>query len=137
MKAFPVRGWLLDTHALLWMLYGDRRLTTAARRLIDGQLPIYYSAISFWEIALKRAGKGFDFDIEDEWDIMVPRAVEEAGVLRLDIEAADCRRMENLPLHHRDPFDRQLAAQALQRRLGIISRDASFDAYGVPRGWQG
>ena len=135
MKAAAVRAWLLDTHALLWMLYGDRRLSAAARRHIDGHLPLYYSVVSFWEIGLKRRASGFDFEIENDWDIVVPRALGEDGVLRLDIEAGDCRRMEDLPLHHRNPFDRLLAAQALQRRYGIISRDACFDAYRVPRVW--
>ena len=133
MKAAAVRAWLLDTHALLWMLYGDHRLSAAARRHIDGHLPLYYSVVSFWEIGLKR--RASDFEIENDWDIVVPRALGEDGVLRLDIEAGDCRRMEDLPLHHRNPFDRLLAAQALQRRYGIISRDACFDAYRVPRVW--
>ena len=135
MKSPAVRAWLLDTHALLWTLYADRRLSTVAKHYIDGELPVYYSTVSFWEISLKRGGKGFDFEIEDDWDIVVPRALDEAGIGRLDLEATDCRRMEDLPLHHRDPFDRMLAAQALQRRFGIVSRDACFDHYGVPRGW--
>lgn len=135
MKTPAVRAWLLDTHAMLWVLYGDRRLSASARQLIDGSLPVFYSTVSFWEIGLKRGGRGFDFEIEKDWDIIVPRALEEAGILRLDLEATDCRRMEDLPLHHRDPFDRMLAAQALQRRFGIVSRDTSFDAYGVLRGW--
>lgn len=135
MKPTAVRAWLLDTHALLWMLYADRRLSAKARHYIDGQLPVYYSTVTFWEIALKRGSKGFDFEIERDWDIVLPRALGEAGVLRLDLEATDCRRMEDLPLHHRDPFDRMLAAQALQRRFGIVSRDVCFDTYGVMRGW--
>lgn len=135
MKTPAVRAWLLDTHAMLWMLYGDRRLSTSARKLIDGSLPVFYSTVSFWEIGLKRGSRGFDFEIEKDWDIIIPRALEEAGILRLDLEATDCRRIEDLPLHHRDPFDRMLAAQALQRRFGIVSRDPSFDTYGVLRGW--
>ena len=135
MKSPAVRAWLLDTHALLWTLYADRRLSTAAKRYIDGELPVYYSTVSFWEISLKRGGKGFDFEIENDWDIVVPRALEEAAIVRLDLEATDCRRMEDLRLHQRDPLDRMLAAQALQRRFGIVSRDACFDDYGVARGW--
>lgn len=128
-------GWLLDTHTLLWMLYGDRRLSRSAKKHIDGTLPLFYSTVSFWEIALKRSGAGFDFEIEDAWDVVVPHALKEAEVLRLDLEAADCRQMENLPLFHRDPFDRMLVAQAARRQLGILSRDVAFDAYGILRGW--
>ena len=135
MKPTTVNAWLLDTHAMLWMLYDDKRLPTSARRLINGELPVYYSTVSFWEIALKRGGKGFDFAIENDWDILLPRALKQSDVLRLDLEASDCRRMESLPLHHRDPFDRMLVAQAVQRRFGIISRDPALDRYDILRGW--
>ncbi len=135
MKPTTAHAWLLDTHAMLWMLYDDKRLPASARRLINGELPVYYSTVSFWEIALKRGGKGFDFAIEDDWDILLPRALKQSDVLRLDLEAFDCRRMERLPLYHRDPFDRMLVAQAVQRRFGIISRDPVLDRYDILRGW--
>jgi PIN domain nuclease of toxin-antitoxin system len=134
-KPTTAHAWLLDTHAMLWMLYDDKRLPASARRLINGELPVYYSTVSFWEIALKRGGKGFDFAIEDDWDILLPRALKQSDVLRLDLEAFDCRRMERLPLYHRDPFDRMLVAQAVQRRFGIISRDTVLDRYDILRGW--
>ena len=135
MKPTAVNGWLLDTHALLWMLYGDTRLSQQAREHIDGRLPLYYSTVSFWEIALKRSTKGFDFEIEDDWDILLPRQLHESDVIRLDLEAPDCRAMEDLPLHHRDPFDRILVAQARSRRLGILSRDNQLDSYPILRAW--
>ena len=135
MKPTAVRGWLLDTHALLWMLYGDKRLKASTRRMIDGDLPLYYSSVSFWEIALKRSTKGFDFEIEDDWDILFPRELQRLDVLRIDLESTDCRAVEMLDFHHRDPFDRMLIAQAIQRRIGIISRDVAFDPYDVIRAW--
>ena len=128
-------GWLLDTHALLWMLYGDKRLSPSARRHIDGPLPLFYSTVSFWEIALKRIASGFDFEIEDNWDVLLPNALKDADVLRLDLEAPDCREMEDLPVHHRDPFDRMLIAQTQRRRLGLLSRDKILDTYGILRAW--
>ncbi len=112
---------------MLWMLYDDKRLPASARRLINGELPVYYSTVSFWEIALKRGGKGFDFAIEDDWDILLPRALKQSDVLRLDLEAFDCRRMERLPLYHRDPFDRMLVAQAVTLRYHLArSRSRSL-----------
>ncbi len=135
MKPTAVRGWLLDTHALLWMLYGDKRLKPSTRRMIDGDLPLYYSSVSFWEIGLKRSTKGFDFEIEDDWDILFPRELRRLDVLRIDLESTDCRAVEMLDFHHRDPFDRMLIAQAIQRRIGIISRDVAFDPYDVIRAW--
>lgn len=131
----PLAGWLLDTHALLWMLYGDKRLSRKARKQIDGPLPLFHSTASFWEIALKRTGPGFDFEIEDNWDVLLPNALKRAEVLRLDLEASDCRKMESLPLHHRDPFDRILVAQTARRKMGILSKEKIFDAYGIPRVW--
>ena len=128
-------GWLLDTHALLWMVYGDRRLSKAARAIMNSTEPLFHSAASFWEIALKRAGKGFDFEIEDQWDRVLTAELHRIGVRRLDIEAADCRALEDLPPHHRDPFDRMLVAQAMRRNLGLLSRDTLLDAYAVPRAW--
>ena len=135
MKPTAVRGWLLDTYALLWMLYGDKRLKASTRRMIDGDRPLYYSSVSFWEIGLKRSTKGFDFEIEDDWDILFPRELHRLDVLRIDLESTDCRAVETLDFHHRDPFDRMLIAQALQRRIGIISRDVAFDLYDVIRAW--
>lgn len=73
--------------------------------------------------------------IEDDRDIILPRALKQSGVLRLDLEASDCRRMEDLPLHHSDPFDRMLVAQAMQHRSGIISRDPLVDRHDIFRGW--
>lgn len=61
--------------------------------------------------------------------------LKNAYVLRLDLEASDCRKMEELPLHHRDPFDRMLIAQAQRRKMGLISRDKILDAYGLTRAW--
>jgi PIN domain nuclease of toxin-antitoxin system len=135
MKPTAVNGWLLDTHALLWMLHGDSRLSKRAIEHIDGNLPVFYSTISFWEIALKRCGSSFDFMLEDDWDIVIPRELEKLAVLRIDLDATDCHRMESLPLHHRDPFDRMLITQAMQRRFGILSRDTLFDDYDALRVW--
>lgn len=117
------------------MLYDDKRLSKNARKHIDGNTALFYSTVSFWEIALKRVGSGFDFEIEDNWDSLLPEALKNAEVLRLNIEAADCRTMEDLPIPHRDPFDRLLIAQAKRRRLAIISKDRILDTYGIPRIW--
>ncbi len=129
------KGWLLDTHALIWSLYRDSRLSTLAADLIDGDLPIYSSTVSFWEIALKRAGSGFDVEIDDEWHIFIPREIRRLNILQLETEAGDCRAMETFPEHHQDPFDRMLVAQAMSRGLGLLSRDVVLDDYGVTRAW--
>lgn len=135
MKATRVKGWLLDTHTLLWMLHGDKRLSKTAAQTIDGKLPIYHSATSFWEIAIKLSGKGFDFEIPDDWNELYPAELLRIGVHLLEPHIDDCRLLQELPKHHGDPFDRMLICQAKRLGLGIISMDAVIDTYGVQRLW--
>lgn len=135
MRSATVSGWLLDTHAMLWMLYGDPRLSSRASRIIEGDKPLAYSTASFWEIALKRSRKGFDFEIEADWDSFLPEELQRIGVARWDIEAADCRMIESLPSYHKDPFDRMLIAQAEVRRFGIITKDSAFADYEIVTTW--
>jgi PIN domain nuclease of toxin-antitoxin system len=80
MTPTTVTGWLLDTHALLWMLHGDKRLSKKAAHAIDGKLPLYHSTASFWEIAIKLSGKGFDFEIDPDWNRIFPDELKRIGV---------------------------------------------------------
>ncbi len=130
-----ISGWLLDTHALLWMLHDDPRLSPEAANAMNGDLPVWHSVVSFWEIAIKAGGKGFDFEVCEDWEVVFPRELKRIEVPMLEIGPRDCRMVQDLPLHHRDPFDRMLACQALRRGLGIISRDGLFDSYDVSRAW--
>ena len=125
---------LLDTHALLWWLAGDERLSVPARRAIDGEAnDVYVSAASAWEICTKvRIGK-------------LPGAAEVAadggaslrsqGFLALPISVQDAQRAGNLPGPHRDPFDRMLIAQAQALEVPLVSNERLFDGYGVRRLW--
>lgn len=128
-------AWLLDTHALLWLLYDDPRLSKKAVSLAESDAVLFYSTVSFWEIALKRSGPGFDFEIEDDWDQFLPEALKSSGIMRLDIEASDCRQSETLPLHHRDPFDRLMIAQCQTRKLGAVTKDKRWSDYELPCLW--
>lgn len=130
-----VEGWLLDTHALLWMLHGDRRLSKKAVKEIDGRLPVYHSSASFWEIALKLSGSGFDFEVESDWHRIYPEELERITVPLLVPSVEDFRLLQDLPKHHGDPFDRILICQARRRRLGVISADKAWDAYEMDRVW--
>lgn len=130
-----VKGWLLDTHALLWMLHGDKRLSKRAAQTIDGNLPLYHSLASFWEIAIKLSGKGFDFEITDDWNQLYPGELKRIGVPLLAPSIDDCRLLQELPKHHGDPFDRMLVCQAKRLGLGIISMDTIIDSYQVIRIW--
>lgn len=128
---------LLDTMAVLWMalrpdLLGKRAVT----KLADPDLFLVYSMVSLWEIGIKMAGKGYDgFDLPDDWDLTLPEQLEAQGIARLEIEARNCRTVQDLPFLHRDPFDRMIIAQALNGDFTVIGSDKIFDDYGVKRIW--
>ena len=117
---------LVDTHVLLWWLRGDSRLgEPAATLLADSEVDAVVSAASFWEIAIKTArGK-----LRVTGDVIA--ATRESGFRTLAIEAEDGLAAGALPLHHSDPFDRMLVAQALRRGMRILTSDGWFDRYGV------
>ena len=125
---------LLDTHALLWWLDGDERLSPVARAAIaDGASQILVSAASAWEITTKhRLGKlpGAEDVARD-----VSGCVAAQGFEELPISLRDAERAGRLPGPHRDPFDRMLIAQALRADLELVSNETMFDPYGVRRLW--
>jgi PIN domain nuclease of toxin-antitoxin system len=125
---------LLDTHALLWWLDGDRSLPRKARTAIaDDDNVIFVSAASAWEITTKaRLGKlpGAGAVAED-----VVGSVSSQGFSSLDMTLLHAQRAGRLPGAHRDPFDRMLIAQAQLEDLTLVSNDGVFDAYGVSRLW--
>ena len=125
---------LLDTHALLWWLDGDRSLSRKARTAIaDENNVVVVSAASAWEITTKsRLGKlpGAAAVASD-----VLGSVASQGFASLDITMLHAQRAGRLPGEHRDPFDRMLIAQAQLEDLTLVSNDSVFDAYGVSRLW--
>lgn len=125
---------LLDTHALLWWLDGDERLSPAARAAIaDPANLAMVSAASAWEITTKhRLGK-LPGAAEVARD--VAGAVASQAFADLPISLRDAERAGRLPGAHRDPFDRMLAAQALAADLELVSIDPVFDDFGVRRFW--
>jgi PIN domain nuclease of toxin-antitoxin system len=125
---------LLDTHALLWFLADDPKLTPAAKAAVsDPANERWLSPISLLEIALKvRIGKLF---LHVPFGTLFPAQLSANDVALLPLEAAHIEPLTRLPLHHRDPFDRLIAATALMEGLTLVSTDSLFDAYGVVRLW--
>lgn len=125
---------LLDTHALLWSVTGDRRLSRKAEAaLADISAEIFVSAASAWEIATKfRLGKlpGADPLIK-HFDADLRRL----GFVELPISMDHARKAGLLDGEHRDPFDRMLMAQALAGDLTLVSNKKLFDSFGVRRIW--
>lgn len=125
---------LIDTHALLWWLAGDERLTAAAREAIASRdNVVYVSAASAWEVATKhRLGK-----LPGAGPLAVDFAAEVSaqGFTALGITLGHGQDAGSLPGPHRDPFDRMLIAQARTERMALVSNERAFDAYGVVRIW--
>jgi PIN domain nuclease of toxin-antitoxin system len=125
---------LLDTHAFLWFMKGSDRLSQRARMEIEsGPGQRILSVASAWEMAIKASvGK---LVLTKPLGELLPVLLADSGIDLLPIEIPDLTRVAARLFHHRDPFDRLLAAQALQRGLTLVSIDAAFDAYGVARFW--
>ena len=125
---------LLDTHAFLWWLDGDRRLSMKARRALASPAnTILVSAASAWEITTKaRLGK-----LPGAADVAadVAACVASQGFLPLEITILHAQRAGNLAGAHRDPFDRMLIAQSQIEDVAVVSDDQAFDEFDVRRFW--
>jgi PIN domain nuclease of toxin-antitoxin system len=121
---------LLDTQALLWSLADERRLNPTARRIVSNPLnDVFVSAASAWEIAIKtRLGK---LVVPPGIATWLPEQLTAKRFTSLAITVAHASGIENLPLHHTDPFDRLLIAQARAENLTVVTSDAQFERYGV------
>ncbi len=117
---------LVDAHALLWWLADDPQLDAAAGRSIaDPANDVLVSAATVWEIEVKRAAGRLRAP-EHLLD-----AIRETGMETLPITALDAVAAAGLPMHHGDPFDRMLVAQAQRLEALIVSRDDALQAYSV------
>jgi PIN domain nuclease of toxin-antitoxin system len=125
---------LLDTHALLWAAFRKDLLSARARKLIEAPAnEILVSAASAWEIATKyRLGKlSLAQVLVGDF---IPK-VTAAGYVLLSISVEHALRAGRLPADHKDPFDRMLAAQAIDEDLPLLSNDERLDVFGVRREW--
>ena len=124
---------LLDTHAFLWWVWDDPKLSSCARQAISRAADCYLSLASCWEMALKISlGK---LKLPASYRHYIPEQMAANGFRQLPIEFRHTSQLASLPFHHRDPFDRLLIAQAIEEKLPIISLDDAFDLYGVCRIW--
>jgi PIN domain nuclease of toxin-antitoxin system len=125
-------AFLLDTHTFIWLTEDDPNLPDDLRTLIDTAQTIYLSIASLWEIAIKlNIGK---LSLQRSYET-IGAVLEGSDILILPISFADTVQIRHLPLHHRDPFDRLLIAQAINHTLVIISTDTAFDDYPIQRRW--
>lgn len=125
---------LLDTHAFLWYVFRDRRLSARARRTISRTSTTKMLSIaSLWEIVIKtQLGKlALGMGIEE----FLEKHVRGRQIELLPIELPDLLATSNLPMHHTDPFDRLLIAQATLKGVAIVTSDSRFDGYAIETVW--
>ena len=122
------------THTLLWWHDGAPTLSEAASAaLSDPANTVYFSAVNIWEIQIKRhLGK---LDLSDPLSGLVDRQHRVNGFGVLAVRVDHIYRLDTLPLHHRDPFDRLLVAQALEEGLILVTRDEVIASYAVSTHW--
>ena len=117
---------LLDSNVLLWLTVQPGKLEARTLQQIDASARLFLSVVSIWELEIKVHAGTLSLPT-DLWDELPGLAIEVIAVLQ-----SDAIRAARLPLHHRDPFDRMIIAQALARGLTVATRDAAFAFYGVP-----
>lgn len=125
---------LLDTHAFLWWVNDSRDLPARARSAIaNPKNECFFSIASAWEIAIKVSIGRLELPCTVER--FLPEHLAANAIRELPIEIRHAARAGGLPFHHRDPFDRLIAAQALVEKLAIVSADPLFEKYGAKRVW--
>lgn len=125
---------LLETHAFLWFIAGDSKLSNKARTSIeDDSIEKIVSMASMWEMAIKISiGR---LTLSEPFEFLIPRQLQINGFELLPIQFEHVSRVSSLPFHHRDPFDRLLVSQCIVEECTIVSGDPTFDSYEVQRIW--
>jgi len=125
---------LLDTHAFLWFVTSDPLLSAAALALlVDPGNEVFLSPASYWEVAIKVSlGK---YPMTVPFDQFFTQGIDGNDISILPLEIRHAAVLSSLPMHHKDPFDRMIIAQALVEQVPVVSIDEALDAYGITRLW--
>ncbi len=126
---------LLDTHAFLWFVLNDQRLSQSARNLIsNANNDIEISPASYWEIAIKISLD--NYSLSEPLDVFLERQLVINQFRLLHIEPKHVKPLTSLAFHHRDPFDRLIISQAIVEQIPVVSADTAFDRYPIQRLWK-
>ena len=123
---------LLDTHTFIWFVTGNSRISKKVRSQIENNDNLI-SIASLWEIAIKSSIGRLDLELSIEQ--LVKEQIAANGIEILNINTQHIAVVANLPLYHRDPFDRLIIAQAMVEQLPIVGVDKAFDSYSVRQLW--
>ncbi len=125
---------LLDTHAFLWWISDDRRLSNRSREIIgDGRNELFFSVASGWEISIK-AGLG-RLDVPGNLESFIADQLSRNAIWGLPIYLRHALHTRTLPDHHRDPFDRILVSQAVLEEMSLLSADPQIPSYPIEVIW--
>ena len=125
--------YLLDTHTAMWFFNGDNAISETARRaILDFSNIKYLSIVSAWELAIKIGLGKLEFKGKSEGFI---RLAENNGFTIIPIKPSHLTALENLPMVHRDPFDRLLIATAIAEEMTLITADENIEKYKVSQIW--
>jgi len=120
--------YLLDTQIVIWAMVGSAKLSDRARGILENAENLFFvSSASVWETAIKHAVKPEDIPVTAE---QMTRFCRESGIVELPIRFSHSQRVSTLPMHHNDPFDRMLVAQAQEEGLRLLSHDGKLPPYG-------
>lgn len=126
--------YLIDTHTFLWIIEDSKNLTNKVRTIyLDNSNDIYLSVASIWEMAIKISLN--KLSIQGQLVKFIDRHAVENNIRLLSIQPHHVFPIENLPFHHKDPFDRILLSQCIQEKMHLLSKDKEFDKYGINRIW--
>lgn len=127
-------AYLLDTHAFLWFIAGDRQLPASVRdKIIDINQPCYISIASLWEITIKKQlGKlTLNIPLEELFEYLERNQIEVVQITYDHLFA-----LSNLPNYHGDPFDRLIISQSISEKFTLITRDKELKKYKVKQQWK-
>jgi PIN domain nuclease of toxin-antitoxin system len=124
---------ILDTHAFLWALAGDARMSRHARDIFAGPADLSLSIASFWEIIIKVQSRKLNLPRPAGPYVLSKLAENRIECLPITID--HLLALDGLPMHHRDPFDRILIAQSLEENLPVVTSDPWFSQYPVEVIW--
>ena len=125
--------YLLDTHAIIWAITDEKKLSSKSKALIENKSnKCFVSIVSFWEIGIKCSLGRLELktDLDDIFKI-----IEQAGFETLPVSHNHILESTKLPLHHNDPFDRLIIGQAMSEKMTLITKDKEFKRYECALVW--